>query len=124
MTPFTSRRALHTPSSIQSHFGIGALVFVETHRRILGGKFGSIPKAISDDAFAQGGYCIDAHELMPAGSVEFQRFGAGADEWIANPTHFEREPSAAAPDQDAGEASVQDAPKEAGERTTAQETRT
>lgn len=46
---------------------IGVLIFMELHRRILGGQFGSIPKPIRDYAFAEGAYCIDAPEVLPAG---------------------------------------------------------
>jgi hypothetical protein len=88
---FSPCRAMHSPTSVQSHFFIGALVFTETHRRILKGEFGRIPRPISDDAFSMGGYCIDAHEIIPAGSVEFDSFGPGPDDWVASPTTTNRE---------------------------------
>jgi hypothetical protein len=52
---------------------VGILVFTEVHRRILKGEFGRIPKHISDDAFASGGYCLDAPEAIPAGGCEYFR---------------------------------------------------
>ena len=85
------RRVLYTPTNLQSHHGVGVLVFIETHRRILKGRFGRIPVALKDDAFSMGGYCLDAHELLPAGSVKFESFGPGKDEWIWSPTTTQRE---------------------------------
>jgi hypothetical protein len=82
---------MHQPMRVQSHSHIGMLAFVEIHRRVLGGKFGRIPDPLSDDAFSMGGYCIDAHETLPAGSTEFHSFGPGADEWIASPTTVARD---------------------------------
>jgi hypothetical protein len=46
---------------------VGVMVFMEIHRRILGGQFGKIPAHLKDDAFDQRGYCIDAPDEMPAG---------------------------------------------------------
>lgn len=86
-----SNRAMYQPFSTQSHFHIGVLVFMEFHRRILGGKFGSIPEPIKDDAFNMGGYCLDAHETLPAGSMEFISFGPEEDDWNWSPTTVERE---------------------------------
>jgi len=48
---------------------VGALVFVETHRRILKGEFGKIPAPLKDDAFSMGSYCIDAPDDIPAGGM-------------------------------------------------------
>lgn len=50
-------------------FSIGALVFIETHRRLLGDEFGAIPKPLTDDSFSMSGYCLDAPMLIPAGSM-------------------------------------------------------
>lgn len=50
---------------------LGILIFMEAHRRILGGQFGVIPKPIKEWAFAEGGYCIDAPDNLPAGACEF-----------------------------------------------------
>lgn len=58
----------------QGHF-IGVLIFMETHRRLLHGEFGSIPRQLREWAFAEGGYCLDAPELLPAGGCEW--IGAG-----------------------------------------------
>ena len=85
-----SRRYAHQPMNTQSHHQIGLLIFLETHRRILGGEFGRIPGPLKDDAFSMGGYCLDAHEIMPAGSTEFYSVGPGDDEWLACPTTFDR----------------------------------
>jgi hypothetical protein len=85
-----SNRAMYTPASTQSRLGVGVLVFLEMHRRVLGGKFGSIPAPIRDDAFSMSGYCLDAHELMPAGSMRFHRFGPEPDDWIWESTKVER----------------------------------
>lgn len=64
---------MHQPGhhTDQDTRALGILFFMETHRRILGGKFGSIPKPITDWAFAEGGYCIDAPDNLPAGASEF-----------------------------------------------------
>lgn len=87
------RRLRHQPmSTLYRPSHVGVLVFMEYHRRILKGEFGEIPKPISDDAFNMGGYCLDAPELMPAGSTEFYQFGPEKDDWIAEPTSIEREP--------------------------------
>jgi hypothetical protein len=83
-----SNRAFHTPSRVQSHYGIGLLCFTEYHRRILGGEFGRIPKPIQEDAFSQGGYCIDAHDLLPAGSMQFHSFGPGAGRLDSGADHL------------------------------------
>jgi hypothetical protein len=86
----STRRAMYGPSSIQTHHQVGVLVFVETHRRILGGNFGRIPEALKEDAFSMGGYCLDAHDIIPAGSVAYESFGPEPDDWIWAPTHIER----------------------------------
>ena len=51
------------------HF-LGVRIFLEIHDRLLGGKYGKIPTCISEDAFAQGGYCLDAPDELAAGAVE------------------------------------------------------
>lgn len=88
---FAKRRVRYTPMSIQSHYHVGVLCFIETHRRVLGGAFGRIPEPLKEDAFSMGGYCIDAHESMPAGSTEFSSFGPGKDDWVQAPTTIERD---------------------------------
>lgn len=50
---------------------LGIMIFMEAHRRILGGQFGKIPKPIKEWAFAEGGYCLDAPDNLPAGATEF-----------------------------------------------------
>ena len=85
-----SRRFAHQPMTTQSHHRIGLLVFMEMHRRILGGKFGHIPEPLKDDSFSAGGYCIDAYDIMPAGSMEFFAIGPGDDEWLPMPTTLDR----------------------------------
>lgn len=77
---------MHQPMSMQSHHSLGVLVFLETHRRLLHGEFGRIPEPLKDDAFSMGSYCLDAHELLPAGSTEFYSFGPGKDDWLPAPT--------------------------------------
>ena len=62
---------------IAEHHHVGMLVFLELHRRILGGKFGRIPSPLRDDAFSMGGYCLDAPELMPAGGCFYDDCGEG-----------------------------------------------
>jgi hypothetical protein len=88
-------RALYSPSSFQTHFEVGVLVMLETHRRINGNAFGPTPKALSDDSFNMAGYCIDAHDVMPAGSMEYERFGPEEDDWVWVPTICTRESAAA-----------------------------
>ncbi len=86
-----SRRHMHQPMSVQSHMHVGVLVRLEVQRRLLGGAlFGRIPKPLSDDAFSASGYCLDAHDTMPAGSTEYTCFGPGADDWIPAATTVER----------------------------------
>jgi hypothetical protein len=58
---------------------IGTLIFMEIHRRILFGQFGKIPKYISDWAFAEGGYCLDAPDHLPAGYCEYYELGPETD---------------------------------------------
>ncbi len=77
---------------MSDHTWVGLQVFIETHRRILHGAFGRIPKALTDDAFSMAGYCLDAPDLLPAGSVVYERTGPEADDWIAMPSMFYREP--------------------------------
>lgn len=57
-----------SPVTHQREF-IGILVFMELHNRIHKGKFGKVPRALSDDAFKIGGYCIDAPDSLPAGGM-------------------------------------------------------
>ena len=83
-------RDQHQPMSTQSHIAVGMLYRLEMQRRILGNKFGAIPKPLSDDCFNMSGYCLDAHELLPAGSTRFHRFGPEEEDWIAEPTTSER----------------------------------
>lgn len=84
------RRILYTPMSCQSNHFVGIHVFMETHRRVFGNNFGTLPKPISDDAFSMGGYCLDAPSHLPCGSMVCERLGAGEDEWIWMPTTEER----------------------------------
>jgi len=69
----TARRAAHQPGHYTSPDTrtLGVLFFMEFHRRILGGRFGRIPTPIKDWAFAEGGYCLDAPDILPAGGCEF-----------------------------------------------------
>lgn len=90
MSAFSKRRPMHAPSSVQSHHHVGVLAFLEAHRRILGNAFGRIPEPISIDAFSAAGYCLDAHDTMPAGSTERDEFGPGRDDWVAVQTIIER----------------------------------
>lgn len=76
--------------SVSGHSFVGILIFMEYHRRILKGEFGSIPEAIKIDSFAQGGYCIDAPEIMPAGSCESMQIDE--EMWGVDQTHVYREP--------------------------------
>lgn len=54
---------------------IGLLVFIELHRRIHGGEFGSVPAPLRDDAWSQGGYCIDAGNVIPGGASRWCDIG-------------------------------------------------
>jgi len=67
------RRAMYKPDhhTQQDIRTLGILFFMETHRRILGGRFGSIPAPLKVWAFAEGGYCLDAPDMLPAGGSEF-----------------------------------------------------
>ena len=85
-----SRRYAHQPIRLQTHFNVGVLVRLEMQRRVLGNKFGSIPEPLSADAFSMSGYCLDAHDIIPAGSTEYHSFGQDRDDWIASPTTIER----------------------------------
>lgn len=78
-----TRHRLDTlPNCSAADTGVGVRCFVEMHRRVLGGKFGSIPKWISDDAFSMGGYCLDATELIPAGGCYAAEYGGPEDHWV------------------------------------------
>lgn len=79
-------RDKYAPSRVQSHYQVGLLVMLETHRRINGRKFGPMPKPLSDDAFNMSGYCIDAHDVLPAGSMAFDKFGPDDEDWMWMPT--------------------------------------
>ena len=50
------------------HHWLGLMIFVEAHQRLLRGEFGSIPTPLEVWAFAEGGYCIDAPQSLPAGA--------------------------------------------------------
>lgn len=43
--------------------------------------------------WVEAGYCIDAPELIAAGSHERDIFGEGDEDWLAMPTAVQREPS-------------------------------
>lgn len=88
----------HTPLSCAGHNVVGIHIFVETHRRVFGNKFGRMPEPLKDDCFSMGGYCIDAPDLLPGGSCYFNEFappdepGQPNDNWVVNQTIIEREP--------------------------------
>lgn len=63
---------------------LGIMIFMEVHRRILHGQFGVIPKPIKDWAFAEGGYCLDAPDNLPAGACEFYELDPTGMEDMAN----------------------------------------
>jgi hypothetical protein len=73
---------MYSPHSVQGHHHVGVLVFVELHRRIHKGAFGKVPQPIRDDAFGMSCYCLDAPDIMPAGSVFFDRYGPEPDDWL------------------------------------------
>jgi hypothetical protein len=66
---------------------VGILVFLETHRRI----GGVIPDHLSKDAFSMAGYCIDATDTLLCGSIVFDQFGPGTDDWLALPSFVLRD---------------------------------
>lgn len=72
-TRAASNRVQYQPGhhTDQDSRALGILIFMEAHRRILGGQFGVIPKPIKEWAFAEGGYCLDAPDNLPAGACEF-----------------------------------------------------
>lgn len=80
-----SNRWKYQTGCVQTHYFVGLQVRLELQHRLVGG-FGTVPKPLSDDAFNMGGYCLDAHEVLPAGSVQFHRFGPDEDDWIFEPT--------------------------------------
>jgi hypothetical protein len=86
--PFTARRPIHRPLRIQSHWHVGALVFMELHTRLHGNQFGLVPKPLRDDAFSAAGYCLDAHDALPAGSMLYEEAAQG--EGSPMPTTIER----------------------------------
>ena len=67
------RRAMHKPGHYTAPDTrvLGLLFIMEFHRRIFGGRFGRIPAPLKDWAFAEGGYCLDAPDMLPAGGCEF-----------------------------------------------------
>jgi hypothetical protein len=82
---WTASPVLHT----RSHLGI--LFFIETHRRILKGEFGRIPRHLSDAATAEGGYCVDAPESLPAGACYYHQ--CDAETGLPAQLELEREPA-------------------------------
>lgn len=84
-------REMYAPISAQSHSRVGMLVMLETHRRVFKGQFGALPRPLSDDAFSMGGYCLDAFDELPAGSMQYSRFGSDEDDWLWEPTMINRE---------------------------------
>jgi hypothetical protein len=71
--PFSLSRNIYSPRHYEQQDTpvLGTLIFIEIHRRILKGKFGKIPQPIQDWCFAEGRYCLDAPETIPAGGCEF-----------------------------------------------------
>lgn len=84
-------RYRHYPIETPEHAFIGLLVFIETHRRVFHGQFGKLPRALEQDAFSMGGYCLDAPDELPGGACEFYSIGAEPDEWIVAQVKVSRE---------------------------------
>lgn len=59
------------------HGAVGMLVFMETHRRVLGGQLGKIPEPLKIDAFSMSGYCLDAPNDIPAGGMAWECLDLG-----------------------------------------------
>jgi hypothetical protein len=86
----------HLPSRVMPNsFILGANIFCQYHLRILGGKFGSIDKRIEVAAFAEGGYCLDAPQLLPGGGCYYLEFGPhnedGTVDWCVDQWTIDRE---------------------------------
>lgn len=68
------RSEIFYPSSVRD-VGLSAVLLMCLYQNTKSGIFGmthkdrAMPKCLTDDAWAQAGYCIDAPETMPAGSV-------------------------------------------------------
>lgn len=94
----SERRAFHqfaTQTSFQRWSHIGLLAFVELHRRIHGSRFGKVPEPLKEDAFAAGGYCLDAPGTIPSGGMYYDEFAPpdedGERNWVATPFTWSRE---------------------------------
>jgi hypothetical protein len=85
-----TNRAVHQcADSTTGNYVVGVHIFMETHRRLLKGAFGRIPKPISEDAFSMGSYCLDAPEVMPGGGMFYNEFAPpedGEPQWV--PSQF------------------------------------
>lgn len=67
-----SRRHFYQPVRTSHHQWVGLTIFMETHRRVHSGNFGALPKPLTEWAWAEGGYCIDAPQSIPAGGCYFE----------------------------------------------------
>ena len=76
----------YAPSRVQTHMHLGAILMSNLYQRCF-----NPGKALSRDAWDMWGYCIDAYEELPAGSMEYYEFGPEADDWCWAATTCMRE---------------------------------
>jgi len=65
--------------------GLSARLLIEDYRRQ-----GAVLTRAAHKMWVDAGYCIDAPELIAAGSHERDIFGDGPDDWLPMPTPVER----------------------------------
>lgn len=66
------RSEIFYPFPVHRDPGLSASLLMSLFQNTRTGIFGrgeALPKCLTDDAWGQAGYCIDAPECMPAGSV-------------------------------------------------------
>jgi hypothetical protein len=81
-------REQHQLGSTQSHWYIGILLAIRNRPL---GPLKTVDRRLWDYHCTLGGYCLDAYDTMPAGSVAYARIGPSEDDWIASPTTVKRD---------------------------------
>ena len=84
---------------------LSAMLLMEQYRRT--GNADSARRT-----WVEAGYCLDAPELLAAGSHERDIFGDGDEDWLAMPTAIPREPSNVGVSGDAPVSGAASAPRE------------
>jgi hypothetical protein len=70
---------------------VGLEVMAETHRRLFKLQGVAMPKCLMADASNMSGYCIDAPDYLPAGSMRSVTFDVDESVWYTTKSYSTRE---------------------------------